>query len=98
MWVSGARSSALAEAVEFGAGRVETRGIGEVGDDVIRKAIAIQQNTTSFWTVLALFGDFVVEPLSLALRAGTVAVLFGGIALLRGRPGAFSVAFSGCAL
>jgi len=54
--------------------RVETRGIGEVGDDVIRKAIAIQHESKTFWTVLALFGDFIVEPLGLAVRAGTVAV------------------------
>ena len=98
IWVSGARSAALADSVEFGTGRVETRGIGEVGDDVIRKAIAIQHDTSKFWTVLALFGDFVVEPLSLVFRAGTVAMLFGGIALLRSRSGSFASGFSACAL
>jgi hypothetical protein len=98
IWVSGARSAALAEAVEFGTGRVESLGVGEVGDDVIRKAIAIQHDTSTFWTVLALFGDFVVEPLSLVVRAGTVAMLFGGIALLRSRPGSFASGFSACAL
>ncbi len=98
MWVSGARSSELTEAVDFGAGKVETRSIGEAGDDVIRKAIAIQQDSRSFWTVLALFGDFVVEPLGLAVRAGTVAVLFAGISLLRGRTGSLAEGLTSCAL
>lgn len=98
LWVSGARSTALAEAVEAGAARVETRGIGEVGDDVIHKAIALQHDTRTFWTVLAAFGDFVVDPISLPLRAGLVAVLFAGIALLRGRKAEFSWGMAACSL
>jgi hypothetical protein len=98
LWLSGARGTELAEAVEFGAARAETRGIGEVGDDVVRKAIALQHDTTPFWTVLTLFGDFVVEPLSLPLRAGFVAMIFAGIALLRGRAADFSRGMAACAM
>jgi hypothetical protein len=98
LWVSGARTTALSEAVEAGAAKVETREIGEVGDDVVRKAIALQQDTRTFWTVLIAFGDFVVEPLSLPLRAGLVAVLFAGIALLRGRKSEFASGMAGCAV
>lgn len=98
LWISGARRTGLAEAVETGAAKAETRGIGEVGDDVVRKAIALQHDTTAFWTVLALFGDFVVEPLSLPIRAGLVAVLFAGVALLRGRTVEFSRGMASCAM
>lgn len=97
LWVSGARSTDLADAVEVGAARAESRGIGEVGDEVVRKAIALQHDTKPFWTVLALLGDFIAEPLGLALRAGIVAALFAGIALARGRPVEFSRGLAGCA-
>ena len=98
LWISGARGTGLHEAVEAGAAKAETRGIGEATDDVVRKAIALQHDTTAFWTVLALFGDFVVEPLSLPIRAGLVAVLFAGVALLRGRTVEFSRGMASCAL
>jgi hypothetical protein len=98
LWLSGARGTGLSEAIEFGAARTETKGVGEVGDDVVRKAIGIQHDTTAFWTVLALFGDFVVEPLSLPLRAGLVAVLFAGVAMLRGRTVEFSRGMASCAM
>ncbi|MDB5350202.1 MAG: hypothetical protein JWN86_1449 [Planctomycetota bacterium] len=97
-WISGARSTALADAVEVGAARVESRGIGEVGDEVVRKAIGLQHDSRWFWTVLALIGDFAVEPIGLALRAGVVATLFGGIALLKGRSVEFSRGMSSCAM
>jgi hypothetical protein len=96
-WISGARLADVSGAVEVGAARVESRGIGEVGDEVVRKAIGLQHDTTWFWTVLAMIGDFMVEPISLALRAGMVATLFGGIALLKGRSVEFSRGMAGCA-
>ena len=96
-WITGARATALSEAIETGAAQVESRGVGEVGDDVVRKAIALQHDTRSFWAVLVGFGDFVVDPISLPLRAGLVAVLFAGIALLRGRRVEFAPGMAACA-
>lgn len=97
LWVSGARRTGLSEAVEVGAAKAETRSIGEASDDVVRKAIALQHDTTAFWTVILLFGDFVVEPLSLPIRAGLVAVLFAGVVMLKGRPVEFSRGMASCA-
>jgi hypothetical protein len=85
-WLGGFRPVALGVAVEEGAERVETRAIGEVGDDVIRKAIQTQRATHAFWTAVALLADFVIEPLSLVVRAALVAMAFASLAALRGRP------------
>jgi hypothetical protein len=97
LWACGVRTTALAVAVERGAARIETRGIGEVGDDVIRKAIRLQRASLAFWTTLALLGDFVVEPLSLAVRAIVVAVVLSSLAALVGRPSRFGAALAACA-
>ena len=71
--------------MEKGAARVESLGIGEIGDDLIRKSIRTQRDTLPFWTVLAMLGDFLVEPVSLAVRALAVATAFGALAALTGR-------------
>lgn len=97
LWVSGARATGLSGAIETGAARVETRGVGEVGDEVVRKAIALQHDTLPFWATIAALGDFGVEPLGLALRAAVVATLFAGLALLKGRPVEFSRGLASCA-
>ena len=89
-WVAGARATAVGEAIETGAAKVETRGVGELGDEVVRKAINLQHDTRPFWTAMALLGDFAGEPLALALRAASVATLFAAIALLKGRPVGFA--------
>jgi hypothetical protein len=96
LWASGARTTALAVAVETGAARIETRGIGEVGDEVIRKAIRLQRDALPFWTTLALLGDFVGEPLALAGRAVAVAVVMSSWAALAGRPVRFGHALAEC--
>jgi hypothetical protein len=86
LWASGARSSVLSEAVERGAARAEARRIGEVGDDLIRKATRTQRDTLPFWTTLAALGDFLVEPLALAGRALAAATILSALAALVGRP------------
>src|SRR3954466_1908471 len=58
VWFAGFRGVCLAEAVERGAARVEARGIGEVSDDLIRRAIQTQHDTLPFWKTLAWLGDF----------------------------------------
>ncbi len=97
-WVSGARTTSVGDAIEIGAARAESRGIGEVGDEVIRKAIGLQHDTRSFWIASAMIGDFVFEPLGLALRAASVATLFAAIALVKGRAVGFSEGLSSCAM
>ncbi len=97
LWLSGARGGALAEAVERGTAHAETARIGEVGDEVIRKAIRTQQSTLPFWTTLAALGDFLAEPLILVLRAVLVATLFAGLAALVGRPTRFAEGLAACA-
>src|SRR5262245_59475088 len=67
LWSSCLKGRALSEAVEQGAARVESRAIGEVSEDQVRKAIRTQNATLPFWTALALIGDFLIEPLSLAV-------------------------------
>ena len=84
-WVTGFRPVALSDAVEAGAERVESQSIGEVGEDVIRKAIQTQRATQAFWSALALLGDFVLEPGLLVLRAAIAAVSFASVAALKGR-------------
>jgi hypothetical protein len=97
MWGAGFREYGLAEAIESGAAKIETRGVGELSDDVVRKAIRTQQDTRPFWTTLALIGDFALEPLSLLVRAAAVAVAFSCLAALVGRPVRFWHALAGCA-
>lgn len=94
-WASGARPTALAVAVEHGAAVAETRAIGEVPDDLIRKAIRTQQETQPFWTALALLGDLAAEPLALAARAVVVATVLSALAALAGRPIEFHRALAG---
>jgi hypothetical protein len=90
LWVTGFEPKALADAVDRGAARAEASRIGEVGDDVIRKAIQLQRDTLPFWTTLARLGDFAVEPAALVIRALAVATLFAAAAALTGRPVNFS--------
>lgn len=96
-WLSGVRGYGLAVAVERGAARVEGGIIGEVPDDVIRKAIQTQQDSLIFWATLTALGDFVVEPASLVLRAILAATLFAGFAALGGRPIRFEHGLAACA-
>ena len=97
LWVSGARATVLTGAVERGVERAESRVIGEVGDEVVRKAIALQRDTYPFWATIAALGDFAVGPLALAFRAAVAATLFAGLAMLRGRPVEFSRGLASCA-
>jgi hypothetical protein len=96
-WLSGLRGADLARAVERGAATVETAGIGELGDDAVREAIRTQRDTLPFWATLVAIGDFLGEPLGLALRASLAAVLFAGIAALTGRPTRFEETLADCA-
>lgn len=96
LWLTGARSSALGEAVERGAARAESRGIGEVSDDLVRKAVQTQHDTLAFWTTLALLGDFIAEPLALAVRAVAAATCFSALAALVGRPVRHELALAEC--
>lgn len=96
-WLGGERGYSLAESVERGAARVESLGVGELSDDVIRKAIQTQHATLPFWTAVAVIGDFVAEPLSLVLRAILVATLFASCAALVGRPVRFDAGLAACA-
>lgn len=96
LWLSGYRAPALAEAVERGAEQVDTSRVGEVGDDLVRKAVRMQRATLPFWTTLALIGDFIVEPLALGVRAMVAATLLSGAAGLAGRPFGFARATADC--
>ncbi len=96
-WLSGMRGHGLARSVERGAARVESRNIGEVPDDVIRKAIDTQQDSLIFWATLHALGDFVGEPLWLFARTILTATCFAGIAALSGRLIRFDAGLAGCA-
>ncbi len=96
-WVTGFQERALAEAVEAGSARAERRGIGEVRDDQIRKAVKAQQDTEPFWMTLWLLGDLLIEPVAIALRAVAVATSFAALAALSGRTIGFESAFEDCA-
>jgi hypothetical protein len=85
LWVSGVRTSGLTAAVEKGAARVETQGVGVLGDDLIRKSIRVQHDTLSFWRVIAFLADFLADPLTLAGRALAAATAFSALAALTGR-------------
>jgi hypothetical protein len=97
LWLSGSKERALTAAVEQGAAVVESRTVGEVRDETIRRSIRAQRETLRFWTALALLGDFVFEPLALALRAAAVATCLSGLAALAGRPVRFGAALAECA-
>jgi hypothetical protein len=97
LWVTGFPPSGLAAAVEQGAAKSEELRASEVGDDLIRKAVRTQHETLPFWTVLALLGDFLGEPLALALRALAVATAFSATAALVGRPIGYDRALAACA-
>ena len=90
LWVTGFEPKGLADAVDRGAARAEATRIGEVADDLIRKAIRLQRDTLAFWNVLARLGDFAAEPAFLVVRTLAVATLFAAVAALTGRPIGFS--------
>ena len=92
-WLTGFPERALTEAVEMGSAQAERRGIGEVRDDQIHKAVKAQQDTQPFWMTLWLLGDFVLEPLAMAVRALAVATTFSALAALSGRTIGFEQAF-----
>lgn len=94
VWLGGFRQRELGLAVERGAAEAEARGLGELSEDLIRKAIRTQRETIAFWTALAALGDFGCEPLVLPLRAVTVATLFAALAALRGRRAGFEAAWA----
>ena len=96
-WVTGFQERALSQAVEAGSARAERRGIGEVRDDQIRKAVKAQQDTQPFWKTLWLLGDLLLEPLAMALRTLGIAITFSAVAALAGRSIGFEPAFDDCA-
>ena len=96
LWVAGFRTRGLIEAVDRGAAKVESFRVGELNDDLIRKTIQTQRDTLPFWTVLALLGDFLVEPAALAARALAAATAFAAIAALRGRTIGYEQALAAC--
>ncbi len=96
-WLTGFPERALSEAIEVGSAQAERRGIGEIRDDQIRKAVKSQQDTEPFWMTLWLLGDFVLEPLAIAVRALAVATTFSAVAALAGRTIGFEQAFDDCA-
>lgn len=93
-WANGQRPNAIAQAIEQGAARIETRTRGEIGDDTIRKAIRTQRDTYPFWRSLALIGDFGLEPIAPALRAIAFTTLLAALAALVGRPAGFAPALA----
>lgn len=97
LWLSGFRTAALTEGVEWGAAQVESRGTGEVSDDLIRRAIQTQYDSLAFWTTLAWLGDFLVEPAALAVRALAAATFLAAAAALVGRPVQYERALNECA-
>jgi hypothetical protein len=97
LWFTGFRTTALSMAVEQGAARAESRFIGEVGDDVIRKAVRTQHETLPFWTVIAFLGDFLGEPAWLGARAILAATAFASVAALMGRPIGYDRSLAACA-
>lgn len=94
LWTTGFTPNGLDEAVDRGAARAEASRVGEVGDDLIRKAIRLQRETLPFWTTLARLADFAFEPAALAARALAVATLFAALAALTGRPIGFTAGLS----
>jgi hypothetical protein len=92
VWTAGLTGTTLAIAVDEGAAKAESWGVGETADDVVRKAIRLQNETLPFWTTVALLRDFLADPLALIARAVVVTVLFSGLAALTGRPIGFNAA------
>lgn len=86
LWLTGFARSGLVDAVEAGAARVEWRAVGEVSDDVIRKAVRLQHDTLTFWSMVTFLGQFLGEPILLTTRALAVATAFCATAALMGRP------------
>lgn len=93
VWVAGLPDTTIEVAVDEGAAKAESWGVGETGDDVVRKAIRLQNETLPFWKTIALLRDFLADPLALIVRAASVTVLFSGLAALTGRPVGFGAAF-----
>jgi hypothetical protein len=85
-WTAGVPETTIKVAVETGAARAESWGVGETSDDVVRKAIRLQGETLPFWTTIAMLRDFLADPLALVFRALAVTVLFSSVAALTGRP------------
>ncbi|MHB8969603.1 MAG: hypothetical protein ACYC3X_05700 [Pirellulaceae bacterium] len=96
IWTTGVPDYDLADAVERGAARVEDRSVGEENEDVVRKSIQLQRGSLSFWKVITLVGDFLVEPLWIGLRAFLVAVALSAVAAISGRPVRFPAAMWEC--
>lgn len=94
VWVAGFPTLEIATGVESGAARIEARSVGETSDDLLRKAIQLQQDTRPFWLTLAALGDFVFDPARMALRTCFVAIGFAAIAALTGRPIGFGRALT----
>ncbi len=85
VWVAGFPTLEIATGVESGAARIEASAVGESSDDLLRKAIQLQQDTRPFWLTLAALGDFILDPVRMALRTCFVAIGFSAIAALSGR-------------
>lgn len=97
LWTTGFPGRDLGEAVDVGAARAESRVSGEVGDDLIRKAVRTQRSTLPFWTVLSFLGDFLGGPAALGLRTIAVATAFSSLAAVRGRPIEYDAGLADCA-
>lgn len=98
LWLTGFTTSALTAAVEQGAARAESLGVGEMGDDLIRKAVRSQHDTLPFWTVLTFLGQFLGEPLMLGVRALGAATALSALAALMGRPVGYERALLECSM
>ena len=96
-WIGGFPTGMLSQGVERGVARAETRARGEVGDEIIRKAIRTQRETLPFWSALAGIDDFLIEPALLAVRAVAVATLFTAAAAVMGRTVQYDRALVQCA-
>jgi hypothetical protein len=96
-WMGGFPTGLLAQGVEQGVAQAESRAKGEVGDEIIRKAIRTQRDTLPFWTALAVINDFLLEPLLLGFRVVVAATLFTAIAALMGRALQYDRALVECA-
>jgi hypothetical protein len=96
-WGGGFPAGALTGAIEEGVARVESGAKGEVGEDLIRKAIRTQRGTFSFWSALRALDDFLIEPVVLAARAVVVATAFSAAAAVSGRSVQFDRALVDCA-
>jgi hypothetical protein len=96
-WMGGFPTGLLAQGVEQGVAQAESRAKGEVGDEIIRKAIRTQRETLSFWSALAVIDDFLIEPALLGFRAVAAATLLTAAAALMGRSLQYDRALVECA-